>query len=34
MSKGDFSYNLDTDLETLRRDGIVGLNLAFGRDWA
>ena len=34
MSRGDFTYDLEANLETLRTDGIVGLKRAFSREWA
>lgn len=34
MSKTDYSYDLNANLETLRTDGIVGLKRAFTREWA
>lgn len=34
MSKADYSYDLNANLETLRTDGIVGLKRAFTREWA
>src|ERR1043165_5866104 len=31
---GDYSYDLAGNIETLKKDGIVGLQQAFTRDWA